>query len=97
MRHQPIDVLTLDPRDYKRRVTVTLDLELLESIDARRGTVSRSDYIEQVLEAGMQRLIPHLPDDWTPELAAEQRYQRMVRHAQRRQADPRADGGDGGD
>lgn len=85
MRHdQPaVDVLHLDPRDYQRQITVTLDLELIECIDARRGSVSRSEYLEQVLAAAMQRVIPHVPDDWTPEQAADEHYQRMVRHAQR--------------
>jgi len=78
-----VDVLALDPRDYKRSVTVTLDLELIESLDARRGSVSRSEYLEQVLFAAMQRVLPHLPDNWTPEQAADECYERMVRHAHR--------------
>jgi len=62
---------------------VTLDLELIECLDARRGSVSRSAYLEQVLFAAMQRITPHLPDNWTPEQAADERYERIVRHAQR--------------
>ena len=85
--HEPtddtIDVLAVDPRAYKRAITVTLDLELIECLDARRGTVSRSDYVEQVLSAAMQRVVPHLPDGWTADTAAQETHQRMRRHAQR--------------
>ena len=93
--HEPtdhtIDVLAVDPRAYKRAITVTLDLELIECLDARRGTVSRSDYVEQVLSAAMQRVVPHLPDGWTPETAAHETYERMRRHAERkRSAEARA-------
>ncbi|MBA3407500.1 MAG: hypothetical protein H0U06_05470 [Solirubrobacterales bacterium] len=80
---QAVDVLSLDPRDYKRPITVTLDVELIESLDARRGAASRSDYVEQVLFAAMQRPLPHLPDGWTPETAALETYERMLRHAER--------------
>jgi len=80
---QVTDVLTLNRRDYQQRITIALDVELLESIDARRGGVSRSDYIERVLFAAMQRVIPHLPDGWTPEQAADELHERMLRHAKR--------------
>ena len=60
---QAVDVPALDPRDYnKRRLSVTLDLELIECLDARRGAASRSAYIEQVLVAAMESLLPHVPD-----------------------------------
>ena len=83
MPDHPVDVLSLNPRDYKRPITVTLDVELIESLDARRGGASRSDYVEQVLFAAIQRLLPHLPDGWTPETAAQETYERMCRHAER--------------
>jgi hypothetical protein len=35
-----------------------------------------------VLAAALQREHPHLPDGWTPERAAEQRYARLVRFQQ---------------
>ncbi len=78
-----VDVLSLDARDYKREVRVNLDSELIESIDARRVGASRSEYVEQVLFAAMARIMPHLPDDWTPETHAAEIYARMGRHAQR--------------
>jgi hypothetical protein len=35
-----------------------------------------------VLAAALAREHPHLPDDWTPERAAEQRFARLVRSSQ---------------
>lgn len=68
--HQVLDGRTLDPGD-RQPVTVNLDRELIQCVDARRGDMSREKYIEQVLLAGMQRLTPHLPDNWRAERAAE--------------------------
>ncbi len=42
--------------------------------------MSRSDYVEQVLHAALEREHPHLPDDWTPERAAKQRFERLQRY-----------------
>jgi hypothetical protein len=47
------DVLGLDTRDYRRRISVGLDFELIECLDARRAGASRSDYVERVLFAHM--------------------------------------------
>jgi hypothetical protein len=33
-----------------------------------------------VLAAALEREHPHLPDDWTPEPAAERRYERVQRY-----------------
>lgn len=51
MPEHTYDILGLDPRDYKRMISVDLDVELIERLDARRGAASRSDYVEQVLFA----------------------------------------------
>jgi hypothetical protein len=43
---QAVDVPALDPHDYNKR----------------RGAASRSAYIEQVLVAATESLLPHVPD-----------------------------------
>jgi hypothetical protein len=78
---QPVrDVLHVDPRELRDTIRVTIDRELLDELDRRRASVSRSDYLEMVLTAAMTRQHPHLADDWTPERAAEQRYARLQRY-----------------
>lgn len=73
-------VLTIDPRELRDPIKLTLDRELIGAIDERRGSVSRSDYVEQVLAAALEREHPHLPDDWTPEGAAARRFKRLERY-----------------
>jgi post-segregation antitoxin (ccd killing protein) len=74
------DVLDVDPGELRDTVRVTLDRELLDELDRRRASVSRSAYVEMVLAAAMTREHPHLADDWTPERAADQRYARLQRY-----------------
>jgi hypothetical protein len=76
------DVLHVDPRELRDTIRVTIDRELLDELDRRRASVSRSDYLEMVLTAAMTREHPHLADDWTPDRAAEQRYARLQRYLQ---------------
>ena len=78
---QPVrDVRHVDARELRDTIRVTIDRELLDELDRRRASVSRSDYLEMVLSAAMTREHPHLADDWTPERAAEQRYARLQRY-----------------
>ena len=78
---QPVrDVRDVDPRELRDTIRVTIDRELLDELDRRRASVSRSDYLEMVLTAAMTREHPHLADDWTPERAAEQRHARLQRY-----------------
>ncbi|MDQ6807548.1 MAG: hypothetical protein M3065_21940 [Actinomycetota bacterium] len=44
------------------RVATTLPLALIEELDERRGTLARSTYLEEVIDAAMTRRHPHLPD-----------------------------------
>jgi len=83
MPEHTYDVLGLDPRDYKRMISVDLDVELIERLDARRGAASRSAYVEHALVATKRRVVPHLPDGWTPETAAQETCERMGGHAER--------------
>lgn len=73
------DVLHVTPADLRDTVRVTIDRELIATIDENRGGVSRSEYVEMVLAAGLVREYPHLPDDWTPESAADRKFERLVR------------------
>jgi hypothetical protein len=74
------DILHVDPRELRDTIRITIDRELLDELDRRRASVSRSDYLEMVLSAAMTREHPHLADDWTPERAAKQRYARLQRY-----------------
>ena len=76
------DVLTITPGELRDTIRLTIDRELVDELDRRRGSISRSEYTEMVLAAALQREDPHLPDDWTPERAAEQRFARLVRYRQ---------------
>jgi hypothetical protein len=73
------DALRVDPGELRDTIRLTLDRELIAAIDDRRGAASRSDYIEQVLAAALEREHPHLPDGWTPERAAAARFARVQR------------------
>ena len=74
------DVLDVDPRELRDSIHVRIDRELIDELDRRRGSVSRSEYLEMVLTAALTRPEPHLPDDWTPERAADQRHERLQRY-----------------
>jgi hypothetical protein len=74
------DVLDVDPRELRDTIRISIDRELVDELDRRRTGVSRSAYLEMLLSAALTREHPHLPDDWTPERAAEQRYARLVRY-----------------
>ena len=74
------DVLSIQPSELRDTIRLTIDRELVDELDRQRGSVSRSAYAEMVLAAALQREHPHLPDDWTPERAAEQRFARLVRY-----------------
>lgn len=76
------DVLTITPGELRDTIRLMIDRELIDELDCRRGSVSRSEYAEMVLSAALERAHPHLPEDWTPERAAEQRYARLVRYRQ---------------
>jgi hypothetical protein len=80
-RHER-DVLHVDPRELRDTIRITIDRELVDKLDRQRGSVSRSEYVEQVLAAALEREHPHLADDWTPELAAERRFARLERYLQ---------------
>jgi hypothetical protein len=70
------DVLSVQPSELRDMIRLTIDRELVDELDRRRGSVSRSEYAEMVLAAAMQRERPHLADDWTPERSAELRFAR---------------------
>jgi metal-responsive CopG/Arc/MetJ family transcriptional regulator len=74
------DVLHVDPQQLRDSIRISVDRELLDQLDRQRGSVSRSEYLEMVLAAALSRPEPHLPEDWTPERAAEQRYERLQRY-----------------
>ena len=74
------DVLDVDARELRDTIRVTIDRELVDELDRRRGALSRSDYLELVLAAALEREHPHLPDGWTPERAAVRRFQRVTRY-----------------
>jgi hypothetical protein len=76
------DVLTITPGERRDTIRLTIDRELVDDLDRHRGSISRSEYAEMVLSARLRREHPHLPDDWTPERAAEQRFARLVRYRQ---------------
>lgn len=78
-KHQR-DVLQIHPRELRDAIRVSIDRELIDELDRQRGAVSRSDYLEMVLVAALAREHPHLPDDWTPERAAQRRFERLVRY-----------------
>ena len=71
------DPLTTD-RAYRRRIAITVDIELLEAIERKRGGLP---VFEQVLEAAMRQGHPHLPTDWTREAHAERRHARLAARA----------------
>jgi len=78
--NQQRDVLHVDPKELRDSIHVSIDRELIDRLDQQRGSVSRSQYLEMVLTAALERKHPHLPDDWTPERAADQRYARQQRY-----------------
>ena len=56
------DVLDVDARELRDTIRLTIDRELVDELDRRRGEISRSHYAEQLLTAALQREHPHLPD-----------------------------------
>jgi hypothetical protein len=74
------DVLHVDPRELRDTIRITIDRELIDAVDHRRGGASRSEYVEQVLTAALERDHPHLADNWTPERAADRRFARLQRY-----------------
>jgi hypothetical protein len=76
------DILAVTPGELRDTIRLTIDRELVDELDRRRGSVSRSEYTEMVLTAALEREHPHLPENWTPERAAEQRFARLVRYRQ---------------
>jgi hypothetical protein len=73
---------TVERRELRDPLRVTIDRELIAEIDSRRGGASRSEYLELVLAAALRRAQPHLPDGWTPEDAARERFERLQRYLQ---------------
>ena len=49
------DVLTITPRELRDTIRLTIDRELVDELDRRRGSVSRSQYTEMALSAALQR------------------------------------------
>lgn len=47
--HLPMDILSIDPRELRDTIRVTIDRELIEELDRERASVSRSRYLEMVL------------------------------------------------
>ena len=74
------DVLQIRPGELRDTIRITIDRELIAQLDERRTTISRSEYLEMLLTAALAREHPHLPENWTPERAAQQRYDRLVRY-----------------
>jgi hypothetical protein len=76
------DILTITPGELRDTIRLTIDRELVDELDRRRGSISRSEYTEMVLTAALEREHPHLPENWTPERAADQRFARLIRYRQ---------------
>jgi hypothetical protein len=76
------DVLQVTARELRDTIRVTIDRELIDTLDAQRQGLSRSQYLELVLRAALQRQHPHLPEHWTPERSAQERYARVRRYLQ---------------
>lgn len=74
------DVLAVNPSELRDSIRISIDRELIDEIDQRRGPITRSDYLDQVLTAALQREHPHLPENWTPEHAAKHRHDRLQRY-----------------
>jgi len=49
------DVLTIKPSKLRDTIRLTIDRELVDELDRRRGSVSRSQYTEMALSAALQR------------------------------------------
>lgn len=62
------------------QVTTTPSLALIEELDRTRGSLPRSTYLAQIIDAAITREAPHLPDvaDLI-EALAERRYGQHVR------------------
>jgi hypothetical protein len=80
-RHER-DVLQVTARELRDTIRVTIDRELIDTLDAQRQGLSRSQYLELVLRAALAHQHPHLPEHWTPERSAEERYARLRRYLQ---------------
>jgi hypothetical protein len=76
------DVLQVTARELRDTIHVTIDRELIDELDQRRHGLSRSQYLELVLRAALQREDPHLPEHYSPEDAARERYARTRRYLQ---------------
>jgi hypothetical protein len=70
-------LLAIEPGELRDTIRISFDRELIDQLDRRPGSLSRSECLEQILDAPLQRDHPHLPDDWTPENAANRRYERL--------------------
>ncbi|MCA1679695.1 MAG: hypothetical protein LC777_12480 [Actinobacteria bacterium] len=76
------DVLQVTARELRDTIRVTIDRELIDALDERRQSLSRSQYLELVLRVALERPDPHLPEHYSPEDAAKQRYARARRYLQ---------------
>ncbi|MCA1698029.1 MAG: hypothetical protein LC790_03645 [Actinobacteria bacterium] len=76
------DVLQVTARELRDTIRVTIDRELIDALDERRHGLSRSQYLELVLRVALERQDPHLPEHYSPEDAAKQRYARARRYLQ---------------
>jgi hypothetical protein len=75
------DILHIAPAELRDTIRVSIDRELIALLDEQRGhCVSRSEYLEMVLAVALRRPDPHLPEGWTPERAAGERFARLVRY-----------------
>jgi hypothetical protein len=76
------DVLQVTARELRDKIQVTIDRELIDTLDRHRHGLSRSQYLELVLRAALAREHPHLPEHWTPERSAREHYARALRYLQ---------------
>jgi hypothetical protein len=76
------DVLQVTARELRDTIRVTIDRELIDTLDAQRQDLSRSQYLELVLRAALARQHPHLPEHWTPERSAQEHDARVRRYLQ---------------
>jgi hypothetical protein len=76
------DVLHVTARELRDTIRVTIDRELIAALDERRHGLSRSQYLELVLRVALERPDPHLPEHYSAEDAAKQRYARARRYLQ---------------
>ena len=76
------DVLQVTARELRDTIRVTIDRELIDTLDCQRQGLSRSQYLELVLRSALARQHPHLPEHWAPEQSAREHDARVRRYLQ---------------